>query len=88
MDNKELQDKKSFISRKRSTYFFIGFLVGIIPFGVLILLISMSKNMYASTQLFKNTLLIVGIVAAIANAFILRNRITKHLEILLNCSYK
>ena len=88
MDNKDMQKKKSFISRKRNTYFFIGFLVGIIPFGVLILVLSTSKSMYASTQLFQNTLLIIGIVAAIANAFILRNRITKHLEILLNCSYK
>ena len=88
MDNKDMQNKKSFISRKRNAYFFIGFLVGIIPFGVLILILSASKNMYASTQLFQNTLLVIGILASIANAFILRNRITKHLEILLNCSYK
>lgn len=63
--------KDNNIEIMKNKYFFIGFIVGIIPF--VIVLTTLSTNRFPS--IFKMTLIIVALITATINGYILRYNI-------------
>lgn len=71
MNNKELQQN---VELNKNKYLLIGFIVGIIPFIILVLIISIIKGETEGIPtLLKNTIIIFGLIVSISNAFIFRN---------------
>lgn len=68
--------KNNDIEILKNKYFFIGFIVGIIPFLILLTIISVNKFSY----LFKITLIITALITAFVNGSILRYNITLKLK--------
>lgn len=70
-NNKELQQNVEF---NKSKYLLAGFMIGIIPFIMLVLGISILKGgiEYIPT-LFKNTIIIFGLFISLSNAFIFKH---------------
>ena len=64
-----------------SKYLLIGFIIGIIPFIVIILISSnISGSIDNIPKIFKNTIIIFGIVISLINAFIFKNMMTNKLK--------
>lgn len=76
------------IENAKGKYFFIGFMVSLIPFSLL-LYIAYKLN---ASNIFIYTILLFTIIACILNAFMLSNNIHKRLieffENKYNCKYK
>lgn len=78
MNNKELQQK---IELNKGKYFLIGFILGIIPFLFLILGLALIKGgIEYIPNIFKNTIIILGLITSIANAFIFKIMISNKLK--------
>lgn len=77
IDNKDFRHKDNFIELKKSKYFLIGFIVGITPF-ILILSIMILKQggIEHIPSIFRNTLIIAGIITSIINSFVLKNMVS------------
>lgn len=70
-NNKELQHN---VELNKSKFLLIGFVIGIIPFIVLILSISIVKGgIEFIPSLFKNTIIIFGLITSLSNAFIFKH---------------
>lgn len=68
IDNKEKQN----ISK--SKYMLVGFIVGIIPFMAIILISSnISGNVDTVPKVFKDTIIIFGIITSFINAFVFKS---------------
>lgn len=68
IDNKEKQNIN------KSKYLLIGFIIGIIPFIAIILLSSnLSGSIDDIPKVFKNTIIIFGILTSLINAFVFKN---------------
>lgn len=68
IDNREKQNINM------SKYLLMGFIIGIIPFIVIILISSnISGNIDDIPKIFKNTIIIFGIVTSLINAFVFKN---------------
>ena len=66
-DNKE---KENF---NKSKYLLMGFIIGIIPFIIIMLICSnVSGSIDTMPKIFKNTIIILGIITSITNAFIFK----------------
>ena len=64
-----------------SKYLLIGFIIGIIPFIVIILISSnISGSIDNIPKIFKNTIIIFGIVISLINAFIFKNMMSNKLK--------
>ena len=64
-----------------SKYLLIGFIIGIIPFIVIILISSnISGSIDNIPKIFKNTIIIFGIVISLINAFIFNNMMSNKLK--------
>ena len=64
-----------------SKYLLIGFIIGIIPFIVIILISSnISGSIDSIPKIFKNTIIIFGIAISLINAFIFKNMMTNKLK--------
>ena len=63
--------KDNNIEIMKNTYFFIGFIVGIIPFVILLTMLSINRF----PNIFKATLIIVALITATINGYILRYNI-------------
>lgn len=77
-DNKITQH---YIESFNTKYFFIGFIVGIVPFTILLSVMAVYKgSIDAIPSLFRNTLLLFGLIISISNAFILSNIANKDIK--------
>ncbi|HOB25876.1 MAG TPA: hypothetical protein PLB45_01185 [Bacilli bacterium] len=81
------------IENSKSKYAFTGFLVGIIPFFILVIIIYLAKvNIQDIDEGFKSILSIGAIITSLLNAVILSNMAYKKLisffEWKYNCNYK
>lgn len=63
--------KDNNIEIMKNKYFFIGFIVGIIPFVILLTMLSIDRF----PNIFKATLIIVALITATINGYILRYNI-------------
>lgn len=77
-NNKELQQNVEF---NKSKYLLAGFMIGIIPFIMLILGISILKGgIEYIPSLFKNTVIIFGLIISLSNAFIFKHMALNRLK--------
>lgn len=82
--NKEY-DNSGIIKRNQTKYQFIGFIVGITPFILLLGIISLKEGgMEFIPSILKNTLILAGIITAIINSFTLKNMFINKLKSSLN----
>lgn len=60
----------------RTKFFFIGFIVGIIPYLIMILIFS-QFNKFQQLVNFKETIVVIGIITSLCNGLILQHKIAK-----------
>lgn len=79
IDNKDLD--KNLLDVKKSKFTFLGFIIGIVPFIILIGLIGIKQGgiKYISSQ-FRETLVLAGIITSIINACLLRHMASEKLR--------
>lgn len=72
MDNKDYN--KEIIENNKNKFLFIGFITGIIPFIIFIGIISIYEGgLSFIPTLFRNTIIIMGLITSVINALALRN---------------
>lgn len=74
--NNDLKQEETILKSYKTKYFFIGFLVGIIPYVLIIILFDYTKDL-SKLYHFKEILITIGIATAFINAFILQGKIDK-----------
>ena len=74
--NNDLKQDVNNLNTYKTKYFFIGFIIGIIPY---IILIIVTNNFMKLPNLIylKKVLIIIGICTAFINAFILQNKVNR-----------
>lgn len=74
--NRDLKQEEINLKSYKIKYFFIGFLVGIIPYIIMTLICDYS---YVASNLFhfKKILITIGIATALINGFILQGKINR-----------
>lgn len=86
-NNKEQQLKEEIINIEatKNKYFLIGFILGCVPFILMVLLIKYfyQYELYSLIQM----ILIMALITSITNAFILKNRVYKRLIYYFNIKY-
>ncbi len=64
------REKENF---NKSKYLLIGFIIGIIPFIIIMLVCSnISGSVETIPKIFKNTIIVLGIITSVINAFIFK----------------
>lgn len=74
--NKDLIQDENILKAYKTKYFLMGFIIGIVPYILLILLSEYSHtipNLYP----FKELIITIGICTATINAFILKSKVSK-----------
>lgn len=80
IDNKDFRHKDNLIEFKKSKFFLIGFIVGIIPFMLILgIMILKQGGIEHIPSIFRNTLIIAGIITSLLNSFILKNMVSTKL---------
>lgn len=64
----------------KTKYFFIGLIVGIFPFLILLLIL----NQYSISNIYKMTIIIISIVVSIMNGYILKHNVNTKIKESLN----
>ena len=77
--NKDLKQDANILKFYKAKYFLVGFIAGIIPYVLIILLYDNYKPL-ANFLYFKEILLTIGICTAFINGFILQGKINKRLS--------
>lgn len=80
-NNNDFTTKTIDLKSYKNRYFFIGFLVGIIPYIILICIYNAQTRNIGNL---KEILFFVGIITASINAFILKDKATKKIMDTLN----
>ena len=83
MNNIDLKEEINLIENKKNKYFIIGLILGFIPY-LIILIVCNTLNVSTS---FKEILIIMGLITAIFNAYILSNQVFKRLIEFFNLKY-
>ena len=64
----------------KTKYFFIGLIVGIFPFLILLLIL----NQYSISNIYKMTIIIISIIVSIINGYILKHNVNIKIKENLN----
>lgn len=72
------KDQQQEIIHYRAKFFFIGFIVGIVPYLIIILIFN-QINQLNNLINFKETITIIGIITSLCNGLILQHKIAKKL---------
>ena len=81
----QLRNEIESIEASKNKYFFFGFILGWLPFLIVLLLINIFIS--SNVSIIKYTLLVVSLITATANAFILRFTTYSRLMELFNLKY-
>lgn len=81
---KQLEKDTTYINTCKTKYFFIGFITGIIPFILIIIILNSLSNL---TTPFKESLVIVGLITAFINGLTLKRLSFIKLNELLDLKY-
>jgi hypothetical protein len=74
-------DIKQIININKNKYLFIGFIIGIIPFILVLTICSIvSGNIREIPLVFRNTIIIFGLLTSISNAFIFKSMFISKLK--------
>lgn len=68
--------KNNNIDILKNKYFFIGFIVGIIPFIILLIILSGYKNFNS----YKYVIIIISLIASLLNGYILKTNVLAKLK--------
>lgn len=74
--NKDLLQDENILKSYQAKYFLIGFIIGIVPY-ILLIILSENTHTVANLMHFKELLMMIGICTAIINAFVLRSKVNK-----------
>ena len=83
INNNDLQQAINNIENKKSKYYLIGFILGIIPY----LIIFIFAKLINISSSFINILIIFAVITAFVNAHVLSNQIFKRLIEFFNIKY-
>ena len=72
------RERQSIIWEESKKYFIIGFIVGVIPFVIIIMILN-STNHISNIEHLKMVVPIMGIITAFVNGFILQYKVRKKL---------
>lgn len=81
----QLRNEITYIETSKNKYFLLGFLLGITPYILILIIINIySNNVFNS---FTQTLLIAAFITATINAFVLKNKSYQRLIEFFNLKY-